>query len=493
MTVGAPKFNAEIFGQGNNVRLKVNSNIDEDASVRVFGLDGRLIFGENYKISPGENDFSFNPGKLATGVYIVDYTSKSGRKTAKIVSGFDNGITGGTLEGIVKSGMINNWTFELSHPRLLSKKILVPYSSSMILNASLDSRPTVFLKAIDVFTRKSEYGILKNLSEMTPVPNLDVVVGSTKYGKTGSNGEFSFRPDTLGDFRIKVIDNLEKFYSKWYDVNLAAGKKDTIRDFKAEAVFMVENYVDNLVKRLVEAFWDIGDFKNRYITQFAWVGFYDDTLEKGVYVDPVFKDGKHVNGLIDINKQIANFHISGLPKLFEADENNSYIYIHYGGTLLDGTIKWTYRQNEEGLYYKIKADISIGKTWADIDEAGVLYALLEHELDRVYFAYLQFPEKQYVMYIYPIGRWHAGYSTENSPLEDKILGLVVNGPAHLQLHNNFLLTDTLNFPGYEGTKSAKLKSANIKEMEKIFSGADKVEFGKDRLGNFVTVTYNHKN
>jgi hypothetical protein len=235
----------------------------------------------------------------------------------------------------------------------------------------------------------------------------------------------------------------------------------------------------------------MGLFSELAGTNFIGVQFPDSILQKkSVWVDPVFKDGKHPNGLADINKQIENFHVSGLPKLFENNENKAYIFIHYGGTLWEGQTKWTYRQNEEGLYYKSKTDIYYNKDRANADEQNILYALLEHELDRVYFAYLEFPEKQYVMYGDPISRVVSfGFSPENSPLEDKILGLVVNGPTHLQLHNNFLLNSTLNFPGYEETKSAKIKSVNLKEMEKIFSGADKVEFGRDKLGEFVTVTY----
>jgi hypothetical protein len=432
---------------------------------------------------------------------VVNLVSPEAGKSVKILATADGILTGGTPTNIYRDARLKNagiagWKYIVSHPKLLTDTILVPYSPIMNLEGTLLSRPTVLLNAIDVFSRKGEYGEARTLGQMKGIPNLDIRVGGIIVGKTDSYGKFSGRIDRTGESLVEVIDFSEKYCSKRYNVLLSPGTLAEVKDFRTDAVFMVENYVDNLGKKLVEALWQIGAYQYRINSNFTMSSFDEEILkEKGMWIDPIYKNGKHPNSLSDINKQINKFHVSGLPKLFESDSLNSYIFVHYDGTLAQGQTKLTHRQDGEGLYHKTRADIYYNKDRADMDQLNILYYLLEHELDRVYFAHLEFDHKQYVMWPDAISRVVTyGYSPENSPLEDKILGLVVNGPTHLQLHNNFLLNEDLNLPGYTGTKSANLnKSANIRQMEKIFSGADKVEFGKDKKGEFVTVTYLHKN
>jgi hypothetical protein len=497
--VGNPGFNVESYGNGNKTKLKISTTLDQDVRIVLTDMMGRQIVNGQKHIIPGMNEFDFEPGNLATGMYALTVAAKEGIASSKIVSGFDGNNVSKANVSSLKSAEISDWKFIVSHPKLLTDTFSIPYSNNMFLNGSLSSRPYVYLKAIDVFTRKGEYGGLKLLNDMTTVPGLSVAVGNNVYGKTNLNGEFLFRPDTIGNSRIMVIDSLETFYSKWFDFNLVAGQKDTLRDFKSGEVDMIQHYVDTLGKDLLEALWHIHGYENRSASNFAGVTFQDSILNtKGVWIDPKYKDGNHNHSLGDINQQIEKFHVSGLPKLFESDSLNSYIFIHHGGTFGDGETQWTYRQNEEGLYYKTRADIYISTVWTDYGgPAHPIYALTTHEFDRVFYAYWEFPEKFYVMYTDPINRvYRDGYSPENTPLENKILRLVVNGSTHLMIHNNFLLSRELNFPGYNGTKSAKIPSSktalNLKQMEKIFSGADNVEIENDRDGPIFKATHFHK-
>jgi hypothetical protein len=381
----------------------------------------------------------------------------------------------------------------------------------MRFTGNLSERPWVFMKAVDILSRRGEFGEKRTPEQMKAVAGLYVNIGNKSYGRTNSNGELLFKPDTTGNLKINVADSLENYCSKWLFMNLVAGARDTLKDPNAEAVFMYEKFIDEHGKEWLSALWNIGGYENLAYRNFVHVTFPDSILKKGVWVDPKYKDGKHNNSLSDINQQIAKYHLYGLPKLFESDTSHSYCYIHYGGTAADGQTTRTYRQNEQGVMYKSRTDIYYKAGRADQDEPGVAYALLEHEWDRVFFAYLEFAEKYYVMYKDPISRvFRDGYSPENIALEDKI-GALALALTDLYFYNNYLLTSTIEFPGYTGTKNAsiinqsnrsdynglknaeiKLNKMSMKQLEQMFSSADEIKAGTDKEGPFVVTTEYHK-
>jgi hypothetical protein len=510
---------ASIYGNGNDVVVDVNSGMFEKGLLEIFDITGRRMFNREMNVSQGKNSCDIE--KLTPGIYIVKYSSRSVSSSAKVVAGIDGSISGGNFKGggsvlgdlesrmdnQLKSANANQLKMIVSHPRLLTDTFLVEYSSFMKLVATLYPRPTLNFRATGLSSERGEYGEKIAESEWKALSGLDVMIAGKLYGKTDLNGRFSTRPDLTGNVKVDIRDLLEKYYSQWNVVNLAAGATTNLKGR------LIEKYIDEHGKELLRALWDIGAYKNNEHTNFIKTSFPDSILnKKGVWVDPKYKDGSHNNSLYDINQQIAKFHFYGLPKLFEADSLNSYIYVHFGGTLAQGQTTRTYRTNNEGKLYKSRTDIYYNKDRADYDQPGILYAVLEHEFDRVYFAFLEFAEKYYVMYPDAISRLGTGLGPENSPLEEK-LGALALALTDTYFYNNYLLTSTIEFPGYTGTKSASiaspiiysgnnsgLKSAkidldpkNIKQLEQIFSGADKIEMGKDKLGNFITVTYHHKN
>jgi hypothetical protein len=118
--IGESKFNAGIYSDMDKVRLKVNSNASEDGFVRIVSRDGKIIYQNTYNIRPGENNIEIDPGHLSQGIYIVDYMSRTGRKSAKVVAGFDGMLNGSSPESVMKSAEIENFMFIVSNSKLLT-------------------------------------------------------------------------------------------------------------------------------------------------------------------------------------------------------------------------------------------------------------------------------------------------------------------------------------------------------------------------------------
>ncbi|HMO41054.1 MAG TPA: T9SS type A sorting domain-containing protein [Saprospiraceae bacterium] len=64
---------------------QVNAASSADLVVRLQDISGRLIRSENYRVAPGASTLQFNPGSVAAGLYLLNFTSDEGSTVRRIV------------------------------------------------------------------------------------------------------------------------------------------------------------------------------------------------------------------------------------------------------------------------------------------------------------------------------------------------------------------------------------------------------------------------
>jgi hypothetical protein len=221
---GESRFNADIYGNGKNIILGVHSNRHDDGFFKLSDIRGSEIFGTKYSISPGDNSITVDAGNLPAGTYIGTFYSSEGKTSVKLTSGFNNTISGGNirsgsgisggdgssgsernnLESMLKSAQANYVRFIISHPKLLTDKFSVEYSSFMVITGELFSRPTITGQYVNIFDMVDLNGVEQigtdgrylykvGVDEMKVFMDKD----TASFSMTKDGGYFSLRPDLL--------------------------------------------------------------------------------------------------------------------------------------------------------------------------------------------------------------------------------------------------------------------------------------------------------
>ena len=197
-------FDVKTYGMGNKAMINVNTVYDQNLSVEVYDLSGRLVDKKSQAVRMGENSFSLDMERYSSSQYILKIVGKDGYSNSRItnIGGTKNVSTAKvkSLESMLKSA--SGWKFIVSNSKLLTDTFYLAPSNIMDLNGSLYSRPTISGQVLDILNMVGKDGKRKldsigRFIDEVGIEGMKVFLDGLEndFVVTGPGGYFNLRPD----------------------------------------------------------------------------------------------------------------------------------------------------------------------------------------------------------------------------------------------------------------------------------------------------------